>query len=141
MPSLIDIPNTSVSCVITEAFPYPNSRPKKASKAVCSVYVARMLIVVIAHSMSQESNSRVSRYSRRGDSKKPNELNKRILITIAFGMRGGGGRKEPPGLFLAFARENPRELRNPTCYLRPVLKALHEHIYAGQSLQHLTELA
>lgn len=32
----------------TDAFPYPNSRPKNASKVVCSVYVARMLIVVIA---------------------------------------------------------------------------------------------
>lgn len=32
----------------TDAFPYPNSLPKKASKVACSVYVARMLIVVIA---------------------------------------------------------------------------------------------
>lgn len=32
----------------TDAFPYPNIRPKNASRAVCSVYVARMLIVVIA---------------------------------------------------------------------------------------------
>lgn len=32
----------------TDAFPYPKSRPKNASKVACSVYVARMLIVVIA---------------------------------------------------------------------------------------------
>lgn len=41
--------------------------------------------------ISQGSDFRGSWYSRREDSKKSNELKKRVLITVAFGVSGGGG--------------------------------------------------